>query len=259
MKAIRGGHNFSVPGARALIDETTEDRKVYAAVIKYLQIAGESTLDVTSSIADVNAELVEGVTKANKSGADLFASIHFNKAYNSYNGAIGSEVWLNPNNAQAVAIGKRILANLEALGFENRGVKDGVNGEHLYEVRNTNMTGMIIEVCFVEATEDVAIYNKYGPDRIGLAIAEGILGRKINESVPTPETIQPQYPTYEETAPTGDNIWQVPGMPFYIEKRTDGDMSIHLDRGNYITLRKGGAPEVYWNNNKGAGGSKRLF
>ena len=26
--AVRGGHNFNVPGSRGLIDETTEDRKI---------------------------------------------------------------------------------------------------------------------------------------------------------------------------------------------------------------------------------------
>lgn len=67
-----------------------------------------------------------------------------------------------------------------------------------------------------------------------------------------------QVPGYEETIPVGPNIFSILDS-FYIEKRDDGDMSIHLDRGNYIVIRKGGAPEVYWNNNQGAGGVKRLF
>lgn len=177
--AVRGGHNPSVPGARALLDEVTEDRKVCEAVIKYLNIAGEDTINVTSNIADVNKELHEGVAKANSIGADLFVSIHFNKAYNSYNGAIGSEVWLNLNNAKATAIGSRIVNNLASLGFKNRGLKDGIK-ERLYEVKATNMPGIIVEVCFVEATEDVAIYKSVGPDRIGKAIAEAIIGKAIN-------------------------------------------------------------------------------
>ena len=45
--AIRGGHNFTVPGASALIDETTEDRKVKNSVIKYLKMAGHEVIDVT--------------------------------------------------------------------------------------------------------------------------------------------------------------------------------------------------------------------
>lgn len=65
-------------------------------------------------------------------------------------------------------------------------------------------------------------------------------------------------PKYDETIPTGPNIFPILGK-FYIELRTDGDMGIHLDRGNYITIRKGGAPMVTWNNNKGQGGQKKLF
>ena len=35
--AVRGGHCPKVPGARGILDELTEDRKVKDAVIKYLK------------------------------------------------------------------------------------------------------------------------------------------------------------------------------------------------------------------------------
>ena len=41
------------------------------------------------------------------------------------------------------------------------------------------MVSMIVEVCFVEATEDVALYKKLGADAIGKAIAEAIANKKI--------------------------------------------------------------------------------
>lgn len=78
----------------------------------------------------------------------------------------------------------------------------------------------------------------------------------VSSAIPAAQTVATAK--YDETIPTEPNIFPILGS-FYIEKRADGDMGIHLDRGNYITLRKGGAPEVYWNNNKGQGGSKRLF
>ena len=34
---VRGGHSSKCPGARALLDELTEDRKVKDSVIKYLK------------------------------------------------------------------------------------------------------------------------------------------------------------------------------------------------------------------------------
>jgi len=57
--------------------------------------------------------------------------------------------------------------------------------------------------------------------------------------------------------PESDTIKHFLG-DFYIEKRTDGGLGIHLDRGNYITLFKGKPPVTYWNDNKGNGGSKQL-
>lgn len=177
--AIRGGHNFACPGASAIIDETTEDRKVKDAVIKYLKLAGVGTIDVTPGNCNENTDLDYGTNTANNAHADLFIPIHFNKAYNSYAGAIGTEVWLNPKNATAVAVGNRILHNLSALGFKNRGIKDGINGEHLHDIRTSNMPAILVEVCFCESVADVKIYRAVGIDKIGKVIAEGILGHTI--------------------------------------------------------------------------------
>ena len=89
--AVRGGHTELCTGASALINELTEDRKVKDAVIKYLKQLGHTVLDVTPPInytSSSGTDLAYGVNKANSWGAELFVSIHFNKAYNSYNGAI---------------------------------------------------------------------------------------------------------------------------------------------------------------------------
>ena len=156
--SIRGGHCPKVTGASALINELTEDRKVKDAVIKYLRQLGHEVLDVTppDSTSTSGADLAYGVNKANQWGADLFLSIHFNKAYNSYNGAIGSEVCVYSTND----IAQRVVNALGSLGFRNRGQK--VRKE-LYELKNTSMNAMIVETCFVEATKGVAfiIYFKF--------------------------------------------------------------------------------------------------
>ena len=60
---------------------------------------------------------------------------------------------------------------------------------------------------------------------------------------------------YDESIPTGDNYFQIPGMPFYIEKRTDGGMGIHLDRYNYLTIFKGSITATV---NDGQGNTKDL-
>ena len=180
--AIRGGHCPKAIGARALIDELQEDRKVKDAVIKYLKQAGINVLDVTppDSISNSNSDLAYGVDKANSWGADIFVSIHFNKAYNHYNGAIGSEVCVHAGFDAA----NRVMSGLGSLGFRNRGLK---SRPELYEIRKTNMKAMIVEVCFVEATEDVALYKRLGSDAIGKKIAEGL----ANKSISTPKPQQP--------------------------------------------------------------------
>ena len=175
--AVRGGHCPKVPGARGILDELTEDRKVKDAVIKYLKQLGNEVLDVTppDSISTSSADLAYGVNKANDWGADLFVSIHFNKAYDYYNGALGSEVCVY----STYDIAQRVVNALGALGFKNRGQKIRTG---LYELRNTSMKAMIVETCFVEATEDVELYRKLGPDTIGKVIAEAIVFGSVGNS-----------------------------------------------------------------------------
>ena len=175
--AVRGGHTELCTGASALIDELTEDRKVKDAVIKYLRKLGYEVLDVTPPVnytSSISADLAYGVNKANEWGADLFISIHFNKAYDSYNGALGSEVCIYSEND----IAQRVVNRLGELGFKNRGQKIRTN---LYELKHTKMKAMIVETCFVEATEDVTLYRRLGHDKVGQAIAEAIVNDKVSE------------------------------------------------------------------------------
>lgn len=186
--ASRGGHTELCTGASALIDELTEDRKVTAAVIKYLRELGNEVLDVTPPVnytSDEYQDLAYGVNKANEWGADLFVSFHFNKAYDSYNGALGSEVCVYSTHE----IAQRVVDALEELGFKNRGQKIRTG---LYELKHTKMKAMIVETCFVEATEDVELYKKLGADAIGKAIAEAIANKKVPTQQPT-EQVTEQY------------------------------------------------------------------
>ncbi len=175
--AVRGGHCPKITGASALIDELKEDRLIKDVVIKYLNQLGHTVLDVTppDSTSSSSADLSYGVNKANNWGADLFISIHFNNAYNSYNGALGTEVCVYSENDVA----GRVVSQLASLGFRNRGQKVRTG---LYELKNTKMKSMIIEVCFVEATEDVALYRRLGPDTVGKTIAEAIANKKVVEA-----------------------------------------------------------------------------
>lgn len=186
--AVRGGHTELCTGASALINELPEDRNVTAAVVKYLKELGREVLDVTPPVnytTSVSADLAYGVNKANEWGADLFVSIHFNKAYDSYNGALGSEVCVY----STYDIAQRVVNGLGELGFKNRGQKIRTG---LYELKNTSMKSMIVETCFVEATEDVALYKRLGADAVGKKIAEAIANKKVPTQQPT-EQVTEQY------------------------------------------------------------------
>lgn len=182
--AVRGGHCPRIPGASKFIDELTEDRKVKESVIKYLKQLGHEVFDVTpsdttnSSIADLSF----GVIKANTYNVDLFVSIHFNKAYDVYNGFLGSEVCVYSPFDTA----QRVVNGLASLGFKNRGQKVRTG---LYELKHTNMKAMIIEVCFVESIGDVGLYKKLGHDLIGKTIAQAIVNKNINNSDVKPTVI----------------------------------------------------------------------
>lgn len=179
--AVRGGHNYLAIGATGLINEVEEDRKVKDSVIKYLRLLGHEVLDVTPGNMDSDSDLVYGVSKANNWGADLFISIHFNKAYDYYTGAIGTEAWIfsKSDRYNDEVYAQRIVDNIGALGLKNRGVK---TSNDLYELKSTTMPAVIVETCFVEATEDVALYKKIGPDKIGQVVAEGIANKKVGSN-----------------------------------------------------------------------------
>lgn len=172
--AVRGGHCPRVPGASKFIDELTEDRKVKDSVIKYLKQLGHEVLDVTppNNTNSSRNDLSYGVSRANNQKADLFVSIHFNKAYDVYDGFLGSEVCVYTPNDTA----QRVVNGLAGLGFKNRGQKVRTG---LYELKHTNMKAMIIEVCFVESIADVGLYKKLGHDLIGKTIAESISDKKV--------------------------------------------------------------------------------
>lgn len=165
--AINAGHTKSGKGTGAVgyLNESNETREIVSHLIPILKARGYEVVDATVDKAASNtAYLSKAVSIANKAKADLFVSIHLNAG-----GGNGCEcfTWRGIKRKQAVGICKA----LNALGFRNRGVKDGSS---FYVIRKTNMPSVLVETCFVDSRSDCDLYKKLGAKRIATAIADGI-------------------------------------------------------------------------------------
>lgn len=188
---VHGGHNFIVPGAKGLLDETEEDRKVTARVISALRAAGHTVYDCTDDSGRTQGQnLANIVAKCNAHPVDLNISNHLNAG-----GGTGVEVWCY--NEKTKDIAAAICASVSAaLGIPNRGVKYSKN---LYVLRKTAGFAILVECCFVDNQNDASHWNA---DKCGDAIASAIAGKTVagttsagSAPAPTP-TPAPSGPSY---------------------------------------------------------------
>lgn len=161
---INAGHTkFGTgTGAVGLLNESTETRRVAYQIMEQL---AETSHEVFPAVFDRHeSNLKAAVHIANENAADLFVSIHLNAG-----GGSGTEVytWRGRQNARAV----RAAKNLSALGFPNRGIKDG---SALYVLRNTKCEALLVEVCFVDNATDRKAYMAAGVEKIARAIVDAI-------------------------------------------------------------------------------------
>lgn len=167
MIGINAGHTKSGAGygAVGIIKESEHTRKVADALKKYLVAAGVQVKDCTvDAAASQSAYLSKVVTMANGQDLEWFISIHFNAG-----GGRGVEAYTYQGRQYEDAVA--VCENIAALGFRNRGVKEGTG---LYVIRKTKAKSMLIEVCFVD-TDDAIHYLATGADKIGQAIAAALV------------------------------------------------------------------------------------
>ena len=165
---VHGGHNHIVPGAKGLLDETTEDRKVTARVISALRAAGHTVYDCTDDSGRTQGQnLANIVAKCNAHPVDLNISNHLNAG-----GGTGVEVWCYDEKTKDIAVA--ICQNVSAaLGIPNRGVK---YSKSLYVLRKTSGRAILVECCFVDSQNDASHWNA---DKCGDAIASAIAGKTV--------------------------------------------------------------------------------
>lgn len=182
---VNCGHTISGAGygAVGVIKESNHTRLVGYALMEKLKAAGIKVIDCTIDESDTQAEyLIAAVELANKEEPDWFISIHFNAS--AMHTGQGTEIYTykGRQHPEAVAIGE----NIAALGLKNRGVKDGSG---LYVIRRTKAKAMLIEVCFCDNEQDVAVYNNAGgADAVAEAIMNGLLNPAAARRLPAGET-----------------------------------------------------------------------
>lgn len=161
---LNAGHTKFGTGTGAVgkLIESKETRKIAFEVMKQLT---DTIHEVIPAVFDkTETNLQEATALANIKNADLFVSIHLNAG-----GGHGCEAYTWRGNQTKKAV--QVLKNLSALGFTNRGVKDG---SHLYVIKNTKCESLLIEVCFVDNDTDFALFKKASYEKIASAICEAI-------------------------------------------------------------------------------------
>lgn len=176
---IHAGHNpdgMTACGAIGYIKESTEARAVKERILQKLTAMGHEVYDCTCNDGrNQNDVLRKIIAACNAHEVNLDISIHFNAGGNreSDGNTTGTEVYVYSTDSKAVSYAQEVVDNIAALGLSNRGVKENPN---LYVLRHTKSPAILIECCFVDDPDDVALYNA---DRMADAIVAGITGQSI--------------------------------------------------------------------------------
>ena len=176
---IHAGHNpdgMTACGAIGYIKESTEARAVKERILQKLTAMGHEVYDCTCNDGSNQNDVLRKIVAAcNVHEVDLDISIHFNAGgrREGDGNTTGTEVYVYSTDSKAASYAQEVVDNIAALGLSNRGVKENPN---LYVLRHTKSPAMLIECCFVDDPDDVALYNA---DRMADAIVAGITGQSI--------------------------------------------------------------------------------
>ena len=186
---ISSGHGLHVPGARDLIDEVTEARRVTDRVAEILRGTGanvnvfhdNTTRPPTSTLNAINAH-------HNAQTRDLDVSVHFNAvAGGTRDAGIGVETLYRQGNAEMRGLASRISkAIVDASGMILRRGDGTWARNDLGFLNNTRINrAVLLEVCFVNSRTDVRLYQQ-NFEGICRGIAEALIGRAITAPTPAP-------------------------------------------------------------------------
>lgn len=167
MITISPGHYKVGSGAKGLIDEVAEARKVVATVKEHLIKSGVACHVVVDNVSNSQKENLRYlIAKHNATKRELDVSVHFNAISGQTNSALGVEVLYINDKLKPLA--QKMSEGIAHAGMlKNRGAKKRTD---LAFLKGVHKPAILIEVCFVNSTVDVSLYKKYYSE-ICLAIA----------------------------------------------------------------------------------------
>ena len=203
--AISSGHGLFVRGARGIIDEVDEARKVTDRVAAILRSAGVNASAFHENNARTVSDNVGAIVRHhNSQRRDLDVSIHFNSTATGIieDRAIGVEVLHHTNNQSTRQLAGRVaraISGASGLLLRHQPDSGAVARNNLSFLNNTTAPAILIEVCFVVSRTDVRLYQEHF-DKICTTIAETISGQMIKPPTPQP-------PPEPPSPPPGPTFW----------------------------------------------------
>lgn len=166
---LDAGHGGPNPGA--VYNGRQEKDDALALTLEVGRLLEDAGVDVYyTRTADIYESPFQKATEANATGADYFVSIHRNSSPypNQYTGI---ETLVYNRFSEAARLAYNINAQLEQVGFENKGVNERPN---LIVLNSTQMPAVLVEVGFINTDADNLLFDERF-DELARAIADGIL------------------------------------------------------------------------------------
>ena len=164
---LSAGHGGSDPGAVANgLYEKTINLNVLLACKSELERHGVTV--ICSRTKDENDTVSQEVKEANASGAELAVSFHINAG-----GGDGFEAFYYKTSTKGKKLASLCEKHVKTLGQNSRGLK---TGDHLYFVKKTTMTSVLLESFFLDNATDKCIGDTLAEQTaFGVAYAKAIL------------------------------------------------------------------------------------
>lgn len=214
---IDAGHGGVQPGA--CNGKRKESDDVLRMALKVRDYLKNQDCEVRMSrTTDVDVDIDDRCTDANKWGADYFLSIHRNSASAS---ATGNEIWVYSKASSTTVEKARVIldAVCQADGLRKRGVYKGAASYSDYGVNKyTNMHSALLELGFISNANDNKVYDAK-LDAVALAIAKTLLsavgGTWQNTTVKTETIEKPPVTASTATLKAGTKL-NLSNVPLFV-------------------------------------------